>query len=105
MFALFIGMRGREYLARAPARRPMPQQVRQLESLVSASRAQSSSERSTRVPPRIYDTRPRNINICITRKSREREYSGLQYQSTSGVAESLKANPSTGGLGVTPTNL
>lgn len=37
-----------------------------------------------------YETRHKNVDICIVRENTEGEYSGLEHQSVSGVVESLK---------------
>jgi isocitrate dehydrogenase (NAD+) len=37
-----------------------------------------------------YETRHKNIDICIVRENTEGEYSGLEHQSVPGVVESLK---------------
>ncbi|KAF1950420.1 hypothetical protein CC80DRAFT_496856 [Byssothecium circinans] len=37
-----------------------------------------------------YETRHKNIDLCIVRENTEGEYSGLEHQSVSGVVESLK---------------
>ncbi|KAF2749304.1 isocitrate dehydrogenase subunit 1 mitochondrial precursor [Sporormia fimetaria CBS 119925] len=37
-----------------------------------------------------YNTRHKNVDICIIRENTEGEYSGLEHQSVSGVVESLK---------------
>ncbi|KAF2861150.1 hypothetical protein K470DRAFT_47298 [Piedraia hortae CBS 480.64] len=37
-----------------------------------------------------YDTRHKNVNLCIIRENTEGEYSGLEHQSVEGVVESLK---------------
>ncbi|PVH95339.1 isocitrate dehydrogenase subunit 1 mitochondrial precursor [Periconia macrospinosa] len=37
-----------------------------------------------------YDTRHKNVDLCIIRENTEGEYSGLEHQSVSGVVESLK---------------
>ncbi|KAK8114597.1 Isocitrate dehydrogenase subunit 1 precursor [Apiospora kogelbergensis] len=37
-----------------------------------------------------YDTRHKNIDLCIIRENTEGEYSGLEHQSVPGVVESLK---------------
>lgn len=37
-----------------------------------------------------YETRHKNIDICIIRENTEGEYSGLEHQSVAGVVESLK---------------
>lgn len=37
-----------------------------------------------------YDTRHKNVDLCIIRENTEGEYSGLEHQSVPGVVESLK---------------
>ncbi|KAB8336926.1 hypothetical protein FH972_021231 [Carpinus fangiana] len=37
-----------------------------------------------------YDTRHKNVDLCIIRENTEGEYSGLEHQSVDGVVESLK---------------
>ncbi|RMX95339.1 hypothetical protein D0868_11784 [Hortaea werneckii] len=37
-----------------------------------------------------YDTRHKNVDLCIIRENTEGEYSGLEHQSVNGVVESLK---------------
>lgn len=37
-----------------------------------------------------YETRHKNVDLCIIRENTEGEYSGLEHQSVSGVVESLK---------------
>ncbi|KAF2644155.1 isocitrate dehydrogenase subunit 1 mitochondrial precursor [Massarina eburnea CBS 473.64] len=37
-----------------------------------------------------YETRHKNVDLCIVRENTEGEYSGLEHQSVSGVVESLK---------------
>lgn len=37
-----------------------------------------------------YETRHKNVDMCIIRENTEGEYSGLEHQSVSGVVESLK---------------
>ncbi|KAF2263617.1 hypothetical protein CC78DRAFT_465307 [Lojkania enalia] len=37
-----------------------------------------------------YDTRHKNVDLCIIRENTEGEYSGLEHQSVEGVVESLK---------------
>ena len=37
-----------------------------------------------------YETRHKNVDMCIIRENTEGEYSGLEHQSVPGVVESLK---------------
>lgn len=37
-----------------------------------------------------YETRHKNVDLCIVRENTEGEYSGLEHQSVNGVVESLK---------------